>query len=204
MKQSTKRLTSSVAAILFLVASFVILFNLIQPAYGEISRLRGEIASRSEFAENQDRVIAAVQRLLASYESSQDAQAALSFALPHKPHVGEVIGQVHGLLAVNNLISQSFSVEPEPTRRAVVPAQKGTPTKDKQQNLVVNPPRAVNVKFKAIGSYSDFRKFVENVETNIRIMSMKEIKVEGSREQTGQNILTYEGVVEAYYQDNSQ
>jgi Tfp pilus assembly protein PilO len=173
MKQSSKRLVSAAMGLVFIIGAFVIFFNFIQPAYGEVGRLRSEEHQLQELATQQRQVTEQIQKLLASYESEESARRGLSLALPTTPNIADAVGQLNGLITTNGLVAQTFSLgsDAEPARS---PGRLTKPT----STLATKPIRAVLIKLRAAGAYDDAKKFLEHVETNIRIMDVKELTIQ--------------------------
>ena len=65
------------------------------------------------------------------------------------------------------------------------------------QSKVIKPPAVVQVSFTLKGSYASIKEYIEALETNVRIMDVKTLAVQGGTEG---EVLTYNVVVDAYYQ----
>jgi septal ring-binding cell division protein DamX len=198
MKQSTKRLTSSIVALALLLASFVILLSFIQPAYKNLSELRGEIASREDFANSQAQIVDQVQKLIEEYQNGSDNEAALSLAFPRGAHASEVVGQLNGILAVNNLTAQSFQVAvEEPPPKQATPANP-VPSANTGE-LTVTPLRKITTDIKLVGTYENLKNFIQNVQTNIRIMDMTKLEIAPAL-RADQDLYTVTAKIVAYFQ----
>jgi Tfp pilus assembly protein PilO len=190
MRQSFKRLMSSVIALVSVVAAFAIYFNFAQPAYENVMQLRGELAGMTELLDSQRTILQAVSSLVAKYNESADARAQVALALPEEPMASEALAQLHGLAAIHNLSAQAYIllVSPEDSDRDREP-----------QAFRPYPAKELTFQMKASGSYEDFKKFLDNLETNVRIFDVQHISLQAAGK-PNQNLFTYEVRVAAYYQ----
>lgn len=191
MKPSLKRLISSVSAALLLVVAIVVFFNFIVPVYRDIKATRAEAASRSQALENQKRVVQEVRALVASYTEGARIQEIVSSALPLAPDTGDAILELGGIAQANNLVPRSFTV---------AGGAEAAAKSDIRKNAgIVKPVASMTIRMEATGGYEDFRNFMKNLETNIRVFDVREMTVRPVLKST-QNLFSYNLTVVAYYQ----
>jgi Tfp pilus assembly protein PilO len=195
MKQSTKRLVSSVGALIFIVLAFVVLLNFIQPAYQELSVRRGEVASRERFLAEQEGVVRKVESLITTYESGSSVREVVSLALPPEPEIAQVVAQLNGLIVANSLIAQGFGITPELVDRSARRAER----REKRGGLNAGEIGTVMVRLSVVGTYGDFKRFLKNLETNIRIMDITQLAIR-SAGKPNQDLYVFDMTVAAYYQ----
>ncbi len=196
MKQSSKRLLSSVVALFFLGGTFLVFFNLVQPAYAELQHLRGEIKSRNDFIDQQQKVINQVKDLVAAYEGGAEVHEAVSLALPLEADIATAIGQLNGLLTVSNLSPRGFTASFSDASPASALAD---PLKELNSGVPVEKMGLITFKLRFSGQYADFKKFIGNLETNIRIMDVTEIALQPF-EKPNKDAYAYDLTVVTYYQ----
>ncbi len=172
MKQSSKRFTSTIIALVFILGALTVFFNFIQPTYADLNNLRGDLAARQQFAENQAHVVAEAKKLIESFRNGADAREALSLAFPATPDIAGVVGQVNGILNINGLTPNIYSIS--------VKSQGQRPATGFGQQpgnaFTVAPIGTVVVKAQnVVGKYENIKKFLETLETNIRIMDTTKI-----------------------------
>lgn len=194
MRQSTKRLTSSLFALTLFVGAVILFINFIQPAYGEIIRLRGEEAARAQFADTEADVVGQVKNLVTLFNSEIDKNQTVSLALPLTPEVAETVGQLHGIAMANNLSADAYQ------------ASAMDPQVDLSRNQAPDSPALVaaplgEVKLTAgfRGTYRDIKNFLQNIETNVRIMDMITVGFQ-SIVWEGQDLYRVDLNITAYYQ----
>lgn len=196
MKQSTKRLLSSVLALVFVVAAFVIFFEFIQPAYGDALALRGEERSRSLFLENQRKVIDEVKNLVSAYEGEKDLERVVSAVIPLDPELGEAIAQLNGLAIINKIAPQSFSVTASVIENVAPPAVGG-----EAPATLIKPIGTLHLQTRLVGSYGDFKAFLRNLESNIRLFDVKVLTLQPAGK-PDQDLYAYDLTVATYYQQS--
>lgn len=197
MKQSAKRFISSVVSLLFIVGSFVTFFNFVQPAYREVLDLKGTLASLESFKTEQDAAVKDIQALVGTYNNSQEVRDTVSLALPLSPSLAEAVAQVNGLVVNNNLSAQSYGLSPisEPVLTEEVRRQLGTGL----EGIVVQPVSPINFNIRLTGSYEDFKSFLAQLQTNVRVFDVKIITIQPAA-QPDENLYFYDLTVATYYQ----
>lgn len=195
MKQSTKRLISSVTSLLFLVGTFVAFFNFVQPAYREMAALKGQLASLERFKIEQGAMLQSVKSLINIYNESQEVRDTVSLALPLRPSVAEAVAQINGLVTNNNLTAYSYGLSgvSEPVLSEEARRQLGT------GGIVIQPASPISFNLRLSGSYEDFKNFLKQLETNVRIFDVKTLTLQPAA-QSSQDLYSYDLTVVAYYQ----
>src|SRR3989344_6467378 len=199
MRASTKRMLSFLIAFLLLLGAIMVYAILITPSYEEIQRKRGAIVSGTAVFEEQKRVICRIRELLDRYTGNSSLQDTLSLSLPDEPFISQIVGNAYGLAAVNKMFLTSAESDILP----FVAAQAGQTT---IKNL-----GTVKLNIGLEGNYADFKKFLSQIETNVRIMDIKEINVNTASGDKGSidkgniepSYYSYDLSLDAYYQDKS-
>jgi len=188
MKASTKRILSAALSLIFIFLAIVVFSTLIKPSYEETQKLRADILNRENFIQNQKLLNEQFQKLISQYDSQEKAQENLSLILPQNPAIGEALTQINGLLDLNNLNVLSFNVN-KPLLQSYGSSLSSTSTQ------VIKPLGMIDIAFKVVGSYSDFKNFFKQLETNIRIFNVKTLNISpviiaGSERYFNYNILS--------------
>ncbi len=185
MKSSTYRLLSILGSSLLLIAAVIVYSNLVHPAYNEVQRLRDQRAANLNLLQEQSEAINVVQRLLSEYQSLAQIQENISTILPNKEEVPSVINQLQGLATVNNLNIESLSLQYPPLTTSADPLIKSLGT--------------LRVTIRLNGDYKNLSPFLGDLETNIRLMDVYSLGIEGGGV-PGKNKLIYNLVLDTYYQ----
>lgn len=195
MRQSEKRILSSVLSFLILLSALFIFVYLLKPVYIETQSLRAEVLKRNDFIENQKLLIDQFKNLNQDYENQKNYQEMFNLILPNSPSVAEALLQISGLLNNNNLNLISFNVG-----KPVLLNKNQTTT-----NSFIKPIGSFNVNFKITGEYSNFKNFLNQLETNIRLSSIKTININqfvnfDEKNKNPQKTLVYDIDITFYYQ----
>ncbi len=180
---------------MLLVGAFVAFFYFVQPAYQEVVALKGQLTSLETFKTEQAAALKDIQALIGAYNESQEVRDTVSLALPLDPSLAEAVAQVNGLVVNNNLSAQSYglSAVSEPVLSEEARRQLGT------ESIVVQPTSPISFNLRLSGSYGDFKRFLTQLETNVRVFDVKAINIQPAG-QPGQDLYSYDLTVATYYQ----
>lgn len=189
MKASTKRALSILFSVLFLIVTVIIYTNLIIPELGEIGRLRGEIASKSQTYNVQKNAVSQVAEIVNQFANAQELQKTLSFAMPIKVNISDALNQWYAIsktsdVNVNGLDIQVKNVIKKPAN----PLLKG------RGSIVVN--------LEAVGTYDALKEFLSSLETNSRLVTVKSFSFSplGGAVSSAGPLYSLKLEVETYYQ----
>ncbi len=196
MKSSTKRLTSAFVALLLFVGAFVIFFDFVQPAYGDLMATRGQLSSQQQTLDNESKTITQIKAVVAKYADQVDAQNQVGAALPMGANLANAVTQIYGLAQANGISVQNIGISVANTGSGA----RSAPT----ANLAVRPTGTIAFAVSAVGPYEGFLSFLSGIETNLRIFDVKQISIQ-STPSTGakaavQNLFNYNVTVNTYYQ----
>ncbi len=201
MKQSVKRLFSSVLALLFIVAAFVTFLNFVEPQYEQVSQLKGQVLSQGQLVDQEKAVINEVKKLVDSYNQSQELRDSVSSALPPTPNLAEALAQLNGLANLSHLTAQAYALSTPTT--IVSETARRNPDKTSSQALV-QPLSFVIFQVKLLGSYEDFKSFLRTLESNMRVMDIRSVTLQLATPplpgKPAVNLFQYDLTVATYYQ----
>jgi len=180
MKPSTKRTLGLLASIVLLIAALVIYANLILPSYGDVQQLRGELTAKVSLYEQQQTIITRVKNLLAQFKNSAELQSTISLALPTDEGVTSLIRQVNSIAKAVGVRLDNFSVN-------VLPF--------KPNNL-----GSLQASFQITGSYGAIKNMLRILETNVRVMDLKSVRLDPAGVRPNEDRFVSSIVVEAFYQ----
>lgn len=200
MRASTKRILSAALSLIFIFLAFVVFAMLIKPSYEETQKLRADVLSRQNFIQNQKSLTEQFKKLVSQYDSQEKAQENISLILPQNPAIGEALTQINGLLDLNHLNVLSFNIN-----RPLLQSYSSSNT-NSTSTQVIKPLGTIDINFKVVGNYSDFKNFLNQLETNIRIFNVKTLNispviiVSGDKNQSQNKTLSYDISITTYYQ----
>jgi len=187
MKQGVKRLFSMALALVTIVASFVIFFNGIKPAYSSLVLEQGRLATLEGIAEDRRVAVTKVQELIKDYsgDNATELKSSISLALPLGVDMASALVQLVGLMDLSSIKLNSISPKVE-SAPAVKPGQ------------VVQPVGVVLYDIGAEGSYDNLKIFLEKLESNTMLFEIRNMRLAPIRE--GSQTLKINFVVASYYQ----
>jgi hypothetical protein len=181
MKQSAKRLFSMFLALFFLIATFVLYFDLVQPAYNSVQLLRGQLAGENQALASEKALVTQAQTLIAAYKQGHGQTAGVSLAIPDGEDVAGALAQMEGIASNNNVVLTGVSIS-TPGLATDIPQSittNGTTT------ATMRPLGSYSVNLTGSASYENFKSFLDELETNIRIFDVKTVAFSPSPSATG-------------------
>ena len=169
-----------------MIAAVVVYSRLVSPSYNDVQLLRDKKEATQKLLQEQKGAIDEATRVLNEYQGLTQIQDNISMVLPSKEEVPSIINQLQGLARINNLDIESLSLQYPPLK--TVPADS-----------LVQPLGTVRVTMRLSGDYRNLRPYLEDVETNIRLIDVYSINVEGGGI-PGKTGLVYSIVLDTYYQ----
>jgi len=172
------------------IASLFIYSSLIKSIYAEIKNKRTEIVSRLELINKYETSIKQIQKILSEYQNISQFAETISSILPPEQNVSQSVNQISGLAKINNLIINFLSVQ----QLAITPSSKPD---------LIRGRGVLRLNFALTGSYENFRKFVQTMETNISLMDLISLKIEPKIETGLKSVkdnFSYAMAVDTYYQ----
>lgn len=200
MKSSTKQFASAILALFVLVAALILFFELVQPAYSDLSVLKGQLAGQKKMLDTENSTIGQVQKLITKYQNQVSAQEAVAMALPMGVNLSGAIAQIYGLAQANGIVIQNTGISVMAQTAAATPTanvalNSGSP------NLLLRPTGTIALALTANGNYESLFNFLSGLESNLRLFDIKQVSIQGgSAVKPGQDFFTYLITVNTYYQ----
>jgi Tfp pilus assembly protein PilO len=196
MKHATQRLISFAIAVIVIVASLFIFFNLVEPAYGDAQTMKAEKFSKENFYANQQAIAKQVQATVSAYQGAGSPQALASLALPATKDEADLVNQVNVLAARYQIAVQNLTIA-TPGAKSVQGKQA---TAKAATSTLVKPVGVLTLQIRAAGSYSAFKSFLQSLESNIRIMDIGSVNVSPVGK-PNQDYYTFDISASSYYQN---
>lgn len=195
MKQATKRLISSAAALILFMATFFVFVSFVAPAFQEAQELRGEELGLQNVIKNQKEITDRVKKAISEYNGEGDARDAVSEVLPLSPNVAQALAGINGMSEMNHIALQSVSLQAA-SNQANMPSPGLSAA---SSTSIIRPIGVLNFQIKLTGTYEDFKSFIQNLETDIRIADVKTVAIDHAGK-PNQNSFLYTVVASMYYQ----
>jgi len=184
MNPALKRLIGVTLSLTFFLGAMGIFAGLIVPESSRIQELRGERDALTALLEEETARLDAVLRLFEEFGNLTALRETMELALPTEGEVPSVINQIQGAANVSGVTIDSLDIN--------LPAIRPSSGED-----FVRPLGEVEITFTLTGDYQSIKNYLNAIETNVRIMDLKNLGLQGGTES---NTLSYNVVVSAYYQ----
>lgn len=185
MKPAAQRLIGILSSLALVIASLFVYSSLLIPKYRDIQNLRGERAALGGLLQEEQEAVDAVKRLIRQYSSVSDLKQSLAITLPDTEETASMVNQFQGIASSNGMLMNSLSVRP----LAIQPVENDD---------IVRPVGALRVSMTLVGNYESLKAYLKAIETNVRVMDVKSIQVEGAGFSDGP--YEYRIEVDTYYQ----
>ena len=185
MQVSRARIISFILSATFLIASAVTYSSFIKPSYDSLMKIRGEFEAKNSFFTTEKTYITRAQTLLSQYQSAQDFQASLESVLPSAPDTSDAVAQISGIAGLTGVTLTNFSsrvLEVQPLREEFLSGVG-----------------VVELVVQVSGSYDSLKKFIDHLETNMRLMNIKDAVLAQEGVGRGES-LSARFVIRTYYQ----
>ncbi|HEY4499936.1 MAG TPA: type 4a pilus biogenesis protein PilO [Candidatus Paceibacterota bacterium] len=187
MKGSTKRALSLLLTGALIIGAFVVYASLIRPEYAAIQEKRAILKEKTDMYNRQSAAITQLEQLEQSRQRQQQQQAQLASALPSRENVAEVVGQLQAIAQATGVTIQGVGLEYLPIRQ------------NADEAGIIKGIGGLRLNVKLFSPYESFKKFLESLETNIRIMDLTNAHTEHAG-RPEQNLFIHTLTVDTYYQ----
>ncbi len=189
MRPSAQRLLSFLISLTFIVGAVFVYSALIKPSFENITQLRSEVKTLQVKLETQERNIQKLKELLAQFSSLESARQVLALTLPNDPNIPQVVNTVQGLASMNNVEISNFQTD------LLAFKSLGADGPEYARNV-----GTVRSRVSISGNYDEFKKFVSQLEKNVRLMDVKELNITAAN--SGSRGLKFDVSADAYYQES--
>lgn len=192
--------------LVFILAAFLVFFDLLQPTYTDLQNKKGTEASSENFLASEQQAVAQAKKLIGQYESESQAESNLALAMPTGPDVAAALAEIYGIAQDSGVTVQNVQVG-APTVQLANQAQSGNVTSSAGQVQIVKPLGTFPLQVIALGSYENVKNFLSQLETNIRIFDLTMLSMQptpgaipGVKTATASDFFTYNLTITTYYQ----
>ncbi len=202
MNQSSKRLFSAFLGFLFLIAAVVAFFDLVQPEYNAAKNLQSQQIGEQNYLTTQTATVKQVQTVLNAYQNDAQNATNVNLAMPSGEDVAGALAQIQGIAENTGIAITSISATPPRLRVAQLPAAASATS-----TQLMKPLGTFTFTLAASGSYEQFKSFLQDLETNIRIFDVQAVTLQqgsaavvSGKTVTTRDIFNYSITVATYYQ----
>lgn len=189
MQQTTKRLSSTLFALLLLAIAAIAFFELVQPEYATLSALKGQAVSEQQLLASEQNIVVQAKGILGSYQGASSSTQALNLAMPIGADNAGAIAQIYGLATNSSLVMQSLGISLQAA------SQSPQSTAVASAAALVKPKGSVTFQIVAMGTYEALQTFLKGLESNVRVFDVTGLSIRPM------NVVTSSGVSQASTQD---
>lgn len=208
MKQTSQRFSSIIFAFLVLVVAAVVFFEFVQPEYGNLMALKGQVSAQQQFLANQQEIATKMQSVLASVGNQASSSQAVNLALPVGVDSAGAIAQLYGLAGASSLTIQSVGISLQAAQQTASQSTAASAPGTANVASLIKPAGSITFQVTASGSYEGLKTFLQGLETNVRIFDVKALSIKpvptvttaGAVVNGSQDLYNYSITVVAYYQ----
>ena len=143
------------------------------------------------------------QTAIAAYESQSQGISSVGLAMPSGEDVAGALAEIQGIAANTRHYDREYC-RVAPT----IQLQAGAHASATSSSVLTKPLGSFTLKLTASGSYENFKNFLSEVETNIRIFDVNNVSLEptaitvtaGTKPTASRDAFNYTVTVTAYYQ----
>lgn len=184
MKPAAKRLIGVFGSLGLFIGALTVFSVLILPVLDTIQELRGEKAALSELYDQERKTVETVRGIFEQFGGVSNLQDTLSLALPTQEDIPSIVNQINGIAKTSGIIINAIDL-------------KLLPINASSQDDAFRPVGTVRVTLGLEGAYESIKLYLDSIETNVRIMDVQMLEVEGGTES---DVLKYTIEIDAYYQ----
>jgi len=180
---TAKQFISILLAVALFLGSIIVIATLDNPIVADVVQARVDRDSAQREFEIQKNLISEAKNTLQNYEDLGKTIERFGFVLPSYVEYGELVNNIIGLAGANGLKAGNMTFSQGDIS---APPQVDLPTKGFG---------TMTINLALEGPYDGFRSFIEKLETNSRLLDIREVQVSQQSE-----TLHYQLTLAVYYQ----
>ena len=188
MKSSTKRIVSIGLSFIFFSAILFVYVNFITPELTEVQKQRAVVVAKENLFNGQKAAVEEVQKVLSEFQSVAQLQQTISLALPLAENTTQVLNQLQAIALNSQTNISSLDIEPIAFTASKEP--------------IIRRLGGLGLGITVSGSYEAVKNFLRFLETNVRLMNVKNLEVRpGAAQGRPQDFYSLILKAETYYQE---
>lgn len=174
-----------VTVVLFGYSAYLV-FNVSAGIWRDIQKLRQDQVEKLAVGDQLQNLIAKASELLARYTDLDQRSRPISASLPSDPKLAEILAIIGATTQKNNMILSQVTFE---EIRTTEPVQGPDTAKAK----------TVKTNVSLMGNYSDFKRWLKDLETELRLIDITEVSFQPVSLQAGESTLSFSMGLLAYW-----
>jgi len=198
---STKLKISFSIRFLILADAIVIgllVFLLILPSYKKMEDASNKVISSKKTLEGDQEILDNLKEIREEYQQIQDDIEKVNMVLPQGEKISELLTQLEAMTLDAGLFCES--IKPIFTEEEISSVAKA---QEQKKGEIKSPTsyKPLGISLELSGNYESFKKYLYNIEKNIRIIDVTSISIKKpSSEEGGENLFDFALELKTYYQ----
>ncbi len=167
MRLSTKRILSIGVSVILILAALITFFSFVMGELKQVTAKRDEVASKANTLETERRVVAQAQELIGRFKDLSKLEGTVSLAMPKGEETTGALRQVEAIQRASAVALSSLSFQ----RVEELPQLK-RPRTAASASSFTRPLGILVVQISAAGTYQSLKRFLQMVETSIRVANV--------------------------------
>jgi Tfp pilus assembly protein PilO len=188
----------SLVIILCILASVLIIWQLILPVYDKISVAKEEVSQAQKKVEKLEELEKKLKELNQVYKEKEDLINKLYKIMPKNKDIPEILNRFESLSLQSGVILASIDfVEAEKTKKSSTASNALNAQGAAIVLAAENPPEKLGLDIRVSGTYEAFRGFLNNLENCVRLANVK--KLDFSFKGEGSDLADFDITADVYY-----
>ncbi len=174
----------------------VLVFLLILPSYKNMEDINEKIISSREALEEKQETSSSLKKMREEYQQVEDDVEKINMVLPQGKEISSLLVQLEAMALDAGLFCES--VNPISTGEESGSATEAVGEEETKEITFYKP---LSVSVELSGSYKSFKKYLSDIEKNIRIIDITSITISKADSKEGEeNLLDFDLELKTYYQ----
>ncbi len=175
----------------------LLIFLLILPSYKKMEDINNKIISSEETLEEEQEILNNLKEIREEYQQVKDDMEKINMVLPQGEEIPELLVQLEAMVLDAGLFCES--IKPISTEEEVGSTTEEFQDQKEAKKIVSYRPLDISVELS--GNYKSFKKYIDNLEKNIRITNITSITIDKpDSEEGGENLFDFTLELKTYYQ----
>ncbi|MEK7586007.1 MAG: hypothetical protein AAB477_02115 [Patescibacteria group bacterium] len=163
-------------SILLLIISGILFFTIVDPLYGDVSKLRTEVATYNIALDNSTDLQKTRDQLVDNYKNiNKDDKERLDHFLPNTVNNIKFILEIERIANSHSMPVKNIRFEPQKTSDVKTTANGNTTVITSSDPSASLPYGSFPIEFTTEGDYNTFVLFLKDIERNLRLVDVKSI-----------------------------
>ena len=174
----------------------LLIFLLIFPNYKKMEDINNKMISSGKTLEEEQEILNNLKEMREEYQQVKDDMEKINMVLPQGEEIPELLVQLEAMVLDAGLFCES--IKPISTEEEVASITESQDQEGAKETVSYRP---LDISVELTGNYKSFKRYLDNLEKNIRILNITSITiVKPDFEEGGENLFDFALELKTYYQ----